>query len=131
MQTVQKNYPLCQSLFFIILVVDIVKFAVTFGLTSRMVTIRAQAHLMNETSRWQKREKLRRAIQCKKLYQRSCHEACNQPKYDLWLRTERYYCTGIYKRLCIHISKPYILWVIGLTILQLIYRPLTGNGYLF
>lgn len=73
-----KNYPLIQSLFF--LIVDIVKFAVTFGLTSRMVTIRAQAHLMSETSRWQKREKLCRAIQCKKLHQRSCHEARNQPK---------------------------------------------------
>lgn len=59
-----KNYPLIQSLFF--LIVDIVKFAVTFGLTSRMVTIRAQAHLTSETSRWQKREKLHRAIQCKK-----------------------------------------------------------------
>lgn len=59
-----KNYPLIQSLFF--LIVDIVKFAVTFGLTSRMVTIRAQAHLTSETSRWQKREKLCRAIQCKK-----------------------------------------------------------------
>lgn len=59
-----KNYPLIQCLFF--LIVDIVKFAVTFGLTSRMVTIRAQAHLMSETSRWQKREKLCRAIQCKK-----------------------------------------------------------------
>lgn len=44
-----KNYPLIQSLFF--LIVDIVKFAVTFGLTSRMVTIRAQAHLTSETSR--------------------------------------------------------------------------------
>lgn len=83
-----KNYPLIQSLFF--LLVDIVKFAVTFGLTSRMVTIRAQAHLTSETSRWQKREKLCRAIQCKKLHQRSCHEARNQPKYDLWLRTVRY-----------------------------------------
>lgn len=83
-----KNYPLIQSLFF--LIVDIVKFAVTFGLTSRMVTIRAQAHLTSETSRWQKREKLRRAIQCKKLHQRSCHEARNQPKYDLWLQTVRY-----------------------------------------
>lgn len=83
-----KNYPLIQSLFF--LIVDIVKFAVTFGLTSRMVTIRAQAHLTNETSRWQKREKLCRAIQCKKLHQRSCHEARNQPKYDLWLRTVGY-----------------------------------------
>lgn len=83
-----KNYPLIQCLFF--LIVDIVKFAVTFGLTSRMVTIRAQAHLTSETSRWQKREKLRRAIQCKKLHQRSCHEARNQPKYDLWLRTVRY-----------------------------------------
>lgn len=41
-----KNYPLIQSLFF--LIVDIVKFAVTFGLTSRMVTIRAQAHLNYE-----------------------------------------------------------------------------------
>lgn len=59
-----KNYPLIQSLFF--LIVDIVKFAVTFGLTSRMVTIRAPAHLTSETSRWQKREKLHRAIQCKK-----------------------------------------------------------------
>lgn len=59
-----KNYPLIQCLFF--LIVDIVKFAVTFGLTSRMVTIRAQAHLTSETSRWQKREKLHRAIQCKK-----------------------------------------------------------------
>lgn len=83
-----KNYPLIQSLFF--LIVDIVKFAVTFGLTSRMVTIRAPAHLTSETSRWQKREKLRRAIQCKKLHQRSCHEARNQPKYDLWLQTVRY-----------------------------------------
>lgn len=83
-----KHYPLIQSLFF--LIVDIVKFAVTFGLTSRMVTIRAQAHLTSETSRWQKREKLCRAIQCKKLHQRSCHEARNQPKYDLWLRTVRY-----------------------------------------
>lgn len=83
-----KNYPLIQCLFF--LIVDIVKFAVTFGLTSRMVTIRAPAHLTSETSRWQKREKLRRAIQCKKLHQRSCHEARNQPKYDLWLRTVRY-----------------------------------------
>lgn len=44
-----KNYPLIQCLFF--LIVDIVKFAVTFGLTSRMVTIRAPAHLMSETSR--------------------------------------------------------------------------------
>lgn len=44
-----KNYPLIQSLFF--LIVDIVKFAVTFGLTSRMVTIRAQAHLTSKTSR--------------------------------------------------------------------------------
>lgn len=44
-----KNYPLIQSLFF--LIVDIVKFAVTFGLTSRMVTIRAQEHLTSETSR--------------------------------------------------------------------------------
>lgn len=59
-----KNYPLIQSLFF--LIVDIVKFAVTFGLTSRMVTIRSQAHFTSETSRWQKREKLHRAIQCKK-----------------------------------------------------------------
>lgn len=83
-----KNYPLIQCSFF--LIVDIVKFAVTFGLTSRMVTIRAQAHLTSETSRWQKREKLCRAIQCKKLHQRSCHEARNQPKYDLWLRTVRY-----------------------------------------
>lgn len=41
-----KNYPLIQCLFF--LIVDIVKFAVTFGLTSRMVTIRAQAHLNYE-----------------------------------------------------------------------------------
>lgn len=83
-----KNYPLIQSLFF--LIVDIVKFAVTFGLTSRMVTIRAQAHLTSETSRWQKRKNSTEQFNVKKLHQRSCHEARNQPKYDLWLQTVRY-----------------------------------------
>ena len=63
MQTVHKIASVSSP--FSAVPVDIVKFAVTFGLTSRIVTIKARAYLPNQT-RVTKREKPTRAMQCKK-----------------------------------------------------------------